>query len=64
MRRTTYDWEVKYFARPKVCESCGKVFYFVRARGRYPKYCSNACKQRAYRLVRKELPPCSNRGVT
>lgn len=33
------------------CDSCSKLFYHPRsAPGRKPKYCSPACKQRAYRL--------------
>lgn len=39
----------------KVCklETCRREFVDRRVRGRTPKYCSDACKQKAYRLSKK-----------
>lgn len=34
------------------CEQCGCSFDALGARGRSPKFCSNACRQRAYRARR------------
>jgi hypothetical protein len=32
------------------CRYCGTPFLFLSdGRGRYPEYCTNACKQKAYR---------------
>ena len=31
------------------CESCGGTFLMQHGRGRTPRYCSSACRQRAYR---------------
>lgn len=38
----------------RTCEHCGRVFYGWQATGRPKKYCSNACKQRAYRRARDD----------
>jgi len=37
-------------------EACKKLFRFTRnrRRGHMPKYCSNACKQKAYRERKQE----------
>lgn len=35
----------------KHCENCGHLFVF---RGHLAKYCSNACRQRAYRKRKKK----------
>jgi len=37
-------------------ERCGKMFRFTRnrRRGHHPKYCSNSCKQAAYRERKQE----------
>ena len=31
------------------CLQCGQVFFYNQAAGNSPDYCSNACRQRAYR---------------
>jgi len=41
------------------CEQCGEYFERVTAKGPIPKYCSQACRQRAYedrnpRMTREE----------
>lgn len=40
-----------YF-RPTTCETCGKEFWAAR---RSAKYCSDGCKQFAYRQNKKRL---------
>ena len=45
------------------CQMCGRMFQFrkdysipgVQHRGPYLKYCSNACRQRAYRKRKSEM---------
>ena len=37
-----------------MCEMCGSEAGFGGARGRIPRFCSNACKQKAYRLAKKQ----------
>lgn len=43
--------EGNYYGYTKVfrCRQCGEAFYSSRVRGMRPMYCSNACKQKAYR---------------
>ena len=36
-----------------VCEQCGCVFNATNRRGVTPKYCSNSCKQKAYRARKR-----------
>jgi len=36
------------------CQHCGETFEDNRVRGRRPKYCSDACKQKAYRESKKQ----------
>lgn len=36
------------------CEHCGRVFYDAATAGRPRRYCSNACKQRAYRRAKDD----------
>jgi len=44
-----------------ICSQCGKSFYskrHINGGCRPPEYCSNACRQKAYRL-RKKRYDCS-----
>lgn len=43
----------RMFGRGRTCKECGVTFLDRRIRGRAPKYCSDACKQRAYRKSKK-----------
>jgi hypothetical protein len=36
------------------CPVCGREYWVAYGRGRLPKYCSDACKQAAYRERRYE----------
>jgi hypothetical protein len=47
--------QVTYTGPTKVtCRNCGTLFLSLApGRGRYPEYCTNACKQKAYRERKK-----------
>lgn len=52
------------------CDQCGKEIVNWYDKGPLPKYCSNACRQKAYRQRKRkthrryELPPATTRKVT
>lgn len=38
----------------RCCDHCGKVYYNPQTKGRPKRYCSNACKQAAYRRAKDD----------
>lgn len=49
MARRAKTWDGKPLETLVNCADCGRVFDAGARRGRKPKYCSDACKQHAYR---------------
>lgn len=48
---TTY---VTIYSVKKQCEQCGEIFTFFEEKpGKNPRFCGNACRQRAYRSRKK-----------
>lgn len=45
-----------------LCEVCGERFEVVGSRGITPRYCSNKCRQKAYRKRRQHALPAAMRG--
>lgn len=41
--------------KTKLCQQCGVDFYDHRTKGRAPKFCSDRCKQKAYREAKKAM---------
>lgn len=61
------SWYSSY--RPGLrCQGCGETFQPKEMGPRQPKYCSNACRQRAYRQSKAEndggFTPARQGGVT
>lgn len=43
-----------YLGLGRCCEHCGRTYYPTGITGRPRRYCSNACKQAAYRRAKEE----------
>ena len=53
-RAKTDDLLAKWNAKGyKTCPQCAKRFCVLHGRGRLPRFCSNACKQKWYRETKK-----------